>query len=189
MTCIVALKTTRGIYMGADRASVSLGEGMFETRVERNPKVFKKNNMLLGFCGSFYHLQKISNNFNPPEYLEEVTPFEYLISEFIPSLEEFIKNLPTPSVSIDKDDGPLLSTFILGFQGEIFIVNEDFSISSYVDKFESIGFGASYALGSLYSTQIVGMSPKERVNLALASSMQFSSAVKPPFDILYLKNS
>ena len=72
-------------------------------------------------------------------------------------------------------------SFILGYRGRSFTIENDFQIGECVCNFSSVGCGQDVALGAMYATQDIKLSPKERIKLALNAAEEFSLGVRGPF--------
>jgi len=64
MTCISAIAHNGKVYMGGDAAAVDDGN-LVSTRKE--PKVFIRNNYLIGYAGSFRFGKVVEHVFIPPK--------------------------------------------------------------------------------------------------------------------------
>lgn len=70
-------------------------------------------------------------------------------------------------------------TFLVGFRGRLFRVSGDFQVGESTSRYDAVGCGAAYALGSLAETE--GHGTTERVNRALRVAERFSAGVRAPF--------
>jgi ATP-dependent protease HslVU (ClpYQ) peptidase subunit len=76
------------------------------------------------------------------------------------------------------------SAFLIGFRGQLFTMQEDFSVIDWSSNIHAIGVGEEFALGSLITSQKLVKSPIKRIELALTAAAQFCPMVIPPFTIL-----
>ena len=164
MTCIVALSYKDKVYMGGDSSAVEENGGMISTRKE--PKVFIKNNYLLGYSGSFRFGKVVEHLFVPPR-------------PDLNNLEICEKSKVDPA---SEEDG---SEMLVGVGGRLFEFCNDWHLGEDRNNFNAIGAGTSFALGSLYSTRHK-RTPHARIKSALESAERFSSSVRGPFNILEL---
>jgi hypothetical protein len=74
--------------------------------------------------------------------------------------------------------------FLIVFRGEIYKIGCDFAVNHPHENYNAIGSGESFALGSLHSTEDTGLTPEERIKLALDAASKYNSYVAPPYEIL-----
>jgi len=68
-----------------------------------------------------------------------------------------------------------MCNFLVGYKGKLYEILIDFQMSE-IPEYEAIGSGASYALGSLYTTERANLSPRQRIALALRAACKFDSS-------------
>lgn len=175
MTCIVAVSDGRTVVMGGDSAAAEM-EGQFvSSRVE--PKVFIRNEYIIGYAGSFRFGKIVEHCFNVPD--PKYTDIDkFMNTTFVSELRQCCEENKIDNAE-DKDSGELL----IGLHGRIFELNGDWHIGEDMNNFNSIGSGSSFALGSLYSTGRY-KDNHARIKLALESAEKFSPYVRRPFKIL-----
>lgn len=184
MTCIVGLidKKTKTVYMGGDSAGV----GGLDIRSRKDPKVFIRGPFIIGFTSSFRMGQILmaDERFKIRAQKEEETNYHYMVSAFIPSVMDlFEKGGFLEEEKKVKTGG----TFLVGYKGELYSIEDDFQVAENNDDFNACGCGENYALASLYSTKKRKLSSAKRIYEALETAEYFSSAVRKPFNILKLK--
>lgn len=137
MTCIVGLVHNRKVTLGADSAGIA--EDLSLT-ARKDPKIFQRDDMIIGFAGSFRLGDLLHYVLDIPEY-EGGDVRGYIVREFVPALRKCMKKN-----KLKRDDmGPIL----IGFHGCLFGIEEDFQVGESRDNYMSIGCGAPYALGAL----------------------------------------
>lgn len=187
MTCIAAFvdKKTGKVVMGAER-------GVFDSEnhyVSPEPKILKKKigvynskpiYMIIGGAGDvkagniITHWQTGKLNYDPTLQ----TPHEFVIKVFIPALKKVF----------DKNDYKKQAEFefIIGFDGELFIINSDYSV--IIPPEYGVGCGSAHvpALGALFAmnTLKVKILPKKKMQLAIEAAIGISNTAKGPIDIL-----
>jgi len=72
-------------------------------------------------------------------------------------------------------------TFLVGVHGRLFTVEEDYPVVASTDGYAAVGCGSELALGALYATAGISLSPERRVMLALQAAERFSAGVRGPF--------
>ena len=180
MTCIVAVKHNKKIYMGGDRCLSDYESSFYMPTTD--PKIFKKDNMIIGYAGSVRMGKVIKYDFEPPK--SNVRNLDkYMNIDFINALRECLErnNLKFDSGNSERND---VADLIIGIRGRVFIVENDWQVTEHTYDYLSIGSGSPYALGSLHST--VNLPPNERVKKALEAADQFSITVCQPFDYIVL---
>jgi len=84
-----------------------------------------------------------------------------------------------------RDDGREQGgRFILGYEGRIYKVQEDYDLLEPEYNFTALGEGAQVALGALWALRDQKINPVHTVSRALWAASQFCAAVRPPFLIL-----
>lgn len=186
MTCIVAIKENDKIYIGADSAAIS----DTSISIRKDPKVFKNGKFIFGFSGSFRFGQLLRFSFKPPKH-EKKDDFEYLCTDFVKKLQSTLEKNGLGSEN-KRSEREVEGSAIIGYRGNIYMMDSDFQIAIPVDNFVAIGCGTDLALGSLHTTEsLLGLgeykklSSETRIKLALTAASTYSSGVLPPFIIEY----
>lgn len=180
MTCIVVLDDKDKILLGADSAAIE-GNSVFS---RSDSKIFKKNkNCYIGFAGSFRAGQLVQYAFNVPKQRPTMDDHEFLCTHFIKSLKSaFKKN----DFVVDDDDNSV--SFIVVYNKKIYEIDSDFQVGIPIQPYFSIGSGAEYAMGSLYtSNSLVGVKADTKVKTALEAASTYCTGVQPPFKIITIE--
>ena len=177
MTCIAVLRDEEYIYMAGERA-VSTSE---QIQYLSKPKVWKDGAYLLGYAG---HLSgpTLFHSFNPPQppkdlYGEDLDAFMY--KEFLKYTHNFydMHNVRTDGLDL-----------LIAVGDRIYEHStENLSLYAYDEPFNSIGSGAPYVMGSLFSTADFDLSANERIRLALETANKYSPSCGGKIDILKIK--
>lgn len=179
MTCIVAIAQNGTVYMGSDHAASDDKSGWVMSRKE--PKVFKVGQYGIAFTDSFRMGQILQYNWTPPKYTPTKTNFgldKFMRTKFIDSVKAAFKEHGFGDIGgTDEDTGGI---FIVGLEGRIFVVDEDFHVGENVVNYMAEGSGGMFALGALHATKHQ-KNPKMRLKLALEAASEFSMSVAPPF--------
>lgn len=182
MTCIVGLIDQGVAYFAADSFVGNVPEGYHthaSQTIRREPKIWVKDGIVFGGNGNTRMLQLLRYMHETPPYTHNYTKVEYLVKAFIPSFQECLsKNKCSP----EKLDGGIL----LSLEGELFTIQGHFGVCNTADDYETVGQGGDAPLGSLHTTGQLGLPPRQRLYLALASGQQSNCVVEPPF--MYLTN-
>ncbi len=174
MTCIVGLLDNGSVYMGADSAGVA----KLSLSVRADQKVFVKGDFVMGFTTSFRMGQLLRYNLKIPPCHKNIDLFEYMVTSFVESVRECLK---AGGFAETKDAKEKAGTFLVGYRGRIFCVEDDYQVAEQLLPFHAIGYGEDIALGVLFAN--TQLKPKERILQALEAAEQFSAGVRRPFVI------
>ena len=175
MTCVVAIAHNGKVYMGGDSAAVDEGNNLIGTRKE--PKVFVRDDYIIGYAGSFRFGKIVEHCPLPP--VPEVDNLDHFLNiSFVEAIRDAAESARLDQAS-DIDSSQLL----VGVRGRLFEFCEDWHLGEDRNNFNAIGSGSLIALGSLYSTGR-SKSPIARIKLALEASEALSPFVRRPFTIL-----
>jgi ATP-dependent protease HslVU (ClpYQ) peptidase subunit len=140
----------------------------------------------MGFTTSFRMGQILmaDERFKVRVQREKETDYEYMVSAFIPSIQDLFDK---GGFLEEKNKTKTGGTFLVGYKGNLYCIEDDFQVAELNDNFNVCGCGESYALGSLFSTKKTNMSSAERIYDALETAEYFSAGVRKPFIILKSK--
>jgi hypothetical protein len=180
MTCIVAIAQNVTVNMGSDHAASDYKSGWIVSRKE--PKCFKVGQYGVAFTDSFRMGQILQYAWTPPKYTPTKTNSgldKFMRTKFVDSIKTAFKEGGYGSIgsSSDEDTG---GVFIVGLEGRIFTIDEDFHVGENVVNYMAEGSGAFFALGALHATKNQ-KNPKVRIKAALEAASEFSMSVAPPF--------
>jgi len=175
MTAIVAIKHAGIVYMGGDSA----GTTDVAARVRVDPKVHKVGSTLIGYSGSFRSGQLLAHALAFP-----ARPAKMSVEKFMVTLVADAVRTCLQTGFQDKTEtvGPQL---LIGYQGRIFNLYEDYQIEEIVEGYNAIGSGADIAIGVLYATAGSKKTPVERIECALQAAEKFCNSVRGPFKIIH----
>ncbi len=179
MTCVAAIAQNGTVYMAADSAASEEKSGWIISR--KDPKVFKVGQYGVAFIDSFRMGQILQYKWNPPKYTPTKTNSgldKFMRTKFIDSVKDAFREQGFGNqVAGQEDEGGI---FLVGVEGKIFTVDEDFHVAEANFNYMAEGSGGAFALGALYATKNQ-KNPKMRLKLALEAASEFSMSVKPPF--------
>lgn len=179
MTCIVAIAQNGVVYMAADHAASDDKTGWILAR--KDPKVFKVGQYGIAFTDSFRMGQILQYGWKPPVYTPTKTNSgldKFIRTKFIDSVKDvFATNNFGVSTSGQDAEGGI---FIVGVQGRIFTVDEDFHVGENIVPYMAEGSGGAVALGALYATKNQ-KNPRLRLKAALEAATEFNMAVSAPY--------
>lgn len=184
MTCIAAVVGDDGtIHMGGDSAGVS-DDSNYSLGIGTEPKVWKANKMLFGACGSFRVSQVIRWQVHIPAYDPDTEILAYLTGPLMDSLRDELDVRGTLQAWLDDATEAIDGGLLIGMEGRVFEVYQDFGIGELVHGYGAIGCGGAIALGNLAATEGMDLKPKKRVQMALEAAERHSAGVRGPFHII-----
>jgi len=178
MTCIVAIKTPKKIYIGADSAGVSVSDLTIERRAD--PKIHKNERFIFGGAGSFRAIQLMSTLVLPKQKAGQ-TDFQFMCVDFVKAVQKLFEKNGFEGIN-KRSERSVEAEFIIGYNGELYVMSTDYQIAMLHQNYTAIGCGAGFALGSLHATQeMSSLKPRERLLKALTAADEFSAGVCQPF--------
>ncbi len=179
MTAIVGLVHDGGVYMGGDSAGVS----GWSLTVRADTKVFHNGPYLFGFTTSFRMGQLIHHAFDPPKptQISRRGLERFMSTVFIDALRTCLKDGGWARKENEREEG---GTFLVGVAGQLFVVQDDYQVGQAADGYAAVGCGDQIALGALYATAGMNMSPRTRIRVALQAAERFNAGVRSPFIFL-----
>jgi len=179
MTCIAAYLDTNGdIYMGGD----SIGVLDYTYLTVKEPKIFRRKNMVFGYTTSFRMGQILQYDIDIPAHHSELKTNEYLISVFIPKIISKFEETKFLKIEDNQTVGGL---FLIGYDKKIFLIEPTFSVLETESNYNSCGCGEDFARSAFWMMENKKVKPKDKVITALECASAHS-LVKPPFHILKL---
>jgi hypothetical protein len=171
MTCVIGLIHEGEIWMGYDSSSV----GGYDMRETKLCKAFTVDRFAIGYTDSFRMGQLLQYELKiPPQAGPD--DLEGMVTVFIPAVRRlFMDN----GFSIDNSGGIKSGHCMVGYNGRLFFIDDDFQVNEYSDEFSAIGHAAPYALGAMYSNSHIS-DPAERILDALNAACRFSASTVDP---------
>jgi hypothetical protein len=184
MTCIIGIGDAHRVWMGADSAGMNADTYYHRVRMDEKMFIVNQNQqkMLLGFSNSFRMGQLLRYSLKLPPKSEQQTDYQYMCTDFINAVRSCLDLGGFTRIECNNEIG---GTFLIGFNGVIYGIDNDFQVAIPSPNWESIGCGSYFAMGSLFTTQKV-QNQEKRVRVALEAAAFFSGGVLPPLHILSL---
>lgn len=179
MTCIAGLVDGGDVWIGGDSAGVGGNYALF---VRADEKVFRNGDFLFGFTSSFRMGQLLRYALAPPDHDPRVATDKYLCTTFMNAVRQCLKDGGYAEKRNDSETG---GTFLIGYKGGLYTVEDDYQVAKVSDGFTSVGCGFQLAIGSLHSTKQQAASA--RVQTALEAAERFCAGVRGPFKIECLR--
>ena len=181
MTVIVGLVIPdKGVFLGGD----SFGSDGFTGAAYVRPKVFKKDEFLIGVCGSYRLMQLLEFKLVIPDKTEKQSIDSYLYGDFVEAVRTCVKN----GGALQADSGVETlgrASFIFAFRGKLYEFQNDFSILEPKCGYTSTGSGIDHAQSSLYSTENTELLPEERIKRAIQCANNFVISVNDECTVLF----
>lgn len=179
MTCIVGATDHKGrLWFGGDAAAVDRQD---ITIIEES-KVWRNGAFLMGYCGSFRVGQVVRYLFNPPHHDVEVDAAEYMVGSFVCKLRKCLSKHGALTTEPDGSESINSTKLLIGYQGKVYYLDEDFLVAPMQHNLVAIGSGAAYAMGAGYGWD--GKHPRATVKRALEAASTYTASVSPPFTII-----
>jgi len=185
MTCIVGIEHKGNVFIGGDSAGTNARMDLF-TRADE--KVFSNGSMIFGFCGSYRMGQLLQYSFNPPAQSVAEDDFAYLCGPWMSSLIECLKS--NGCATVKDNEIAVGGDFLLGFNGVIYQIHEDFQVARRVEPYNACGCASDYAMGAMsLLIDEEGIPPEEKIIMVLEIAEKFSAGVRGPFVIKQLSEN
>ena len=169
MTCILAYVDKESVvHIAGDSAGTDVKR---HTRVDlSSKKIFRHGNMLMGYTTSFRMGQILENCLEPPERKEGLTDYQYLVKQFVPALKKLYTD-EGYMLATEKEGG----TFIIGWNGALYEIEDDFAVLPQSNCFTSCGSGTSQAKAAFMALLEHGVVDKIGAEAALRSVLDITS--------------
>lgn len=172
MTCIVGIVEGDKVLIGGD--SISAAGWSLMDRADK--KVFRNGPFVFGFTTSYRMGQLLQYAFNPPKRHVEQDVMAFMVTDFIATVRACLKDGGYAKKDSEVESG---GTFLVGYEGRLFKVSDDYQVGETTDGYTACGCGESFALGALYATE--GEPAADRINIALLAAEKNSGGVRGPF--------
>ena len=170
MTAIISVKTNNFAIHLSDR---QITNGVYNKLIEF-PKIFIKDNIVLGLSGESYGREILEYKWNAPERTNADTDVSYSF-KIIESLREFC-------INYDKDNSPLFTDFelLISYKSQTFKINENYTRISSMKNIVSVGCCSEFIHGSIL-TQLIdndmdNLSVEEIIEI-MSKSLKIASSV------------
>jgi hypothetical protein len=181
VTAIVAMRYEGTCWIGGDSAVVTPSGAITS---QPGAKVFTRGPYAFGVCGAARLAQLLRFGVeleDPPQSSGDL--HEFMCNRFIPAVQACFDTAGfSETVNGQKRGG----WFLVGVAGEVFEVCANYEVSRHPGPYVAIGSGASFALGSLYTTEAIQkpLDPVDRLELAMTAAAAHCPNVRPPFEIV-----
>lgn len=178
MTCIVGLLDKNKVYIGGD----TCGSNGYSYESCYHSKVFKVVDFIIGGTTSFRMLDLLEYSLKIPFITptDEANFDAFMRTSFVGAVRTCLKEGGYAKVSNSVESG---GTFLIAYKDKLYRMQDDFSIINRKD-YDAVGSGTYAAIGSLFTTKDLKMTPEARVTKALEAAESIMAGVKGPFNIL-----
>lgn len=122
-------------------------------------KVFSVGDLIFGICGSFRVMNVLQYQFTAPERGSTVDARTYMYKYVLEELKKLLNEKNVSEVKDNLHDGyPVL----IGYEGEIYLMQQDFSMIRHDMDFMTIGSGSETANGYLEASYSLKHMPHTR---------------------------
>lgn len=174
MTCIIGLIDNDGVWVGADKSSVS-GYTINSTRLA---KVFRKQDYVIAYTSSFRMGQLLQHMIELPSPPEEIN-VDFMVREFIEPIRKAFKDYGYSVIENNSETG---GSFIVGVKNSLFHVCADYQVNQYNDDFICDGCGRDYALAAMEA--LSWHEPETRIRKSIEITAKFCTNVLQDCNIL-----
>ncbi len=180
MTAIAGLVHGGKVWIGGDSAATN---AHWMQSIREDAKVFRVGEFLFGTSGSIRLKNILRYTFTAPTPLEGNACVAYLIRQFIPGLRAAYRE--AGALHADSGVEAMHGQMLIGWRGNLYGVESDFQVYKIANEmpFDAIGCGSELALGSLWTTQEMDLTPEVRLTWSLQAAERFSAGVRGPFVI------
>lgn len=178
MTLIVSLVRDGKIYMGAD-SSANCEETKSKQPIS-NPKAQRVGDMLIGCTGSQRVRDLLFHAFKPPT-MRGSDPDTYMRVDVAGRMSDLLVKH-----GAIKDEAPydMGGEVVVGFRGNLYYVDSDFSVVTNADPFVVAGSAANIALGIVAAlTDKTRMAPRKVIEYTMARCNRYCYEVSAPYNI------
>jgi hypothetical protein len=172
LTCIAGIAENGTVWLAGDSAGV----GGWDLTVRTDPKVFVNGQYVIGFTTSYRMGQLLRYAFSPPAP-EASDVHAFMCTAFVDALRTCLKDGGYATKDSEQEKG---GCFLVGVAGHLFRIDADYQIGEAADGFQAVGRGDQAARGALFATADSGMSPADRLTVAMNAAERFSAGVRLP---------
>lgn len=147
----------------------------------KNQEIAKENTyILIGTSGGVRPAQVV-RAMRAPDWPKGQSAYQYLIGPFVSAMRDALASAGQMGKSDTQIDEAEV-TMLVGIDGRLFIVWQDFSVTQPDDDYAAIGSGTDLALGALFA---VGgdADPVKRILVALRAAAAYSASCGGKLDI------
>jgi hypothetical protein len=176
VTCIVALETGRGVWMGADRAA----SDSFTTSSMGVPKIYRNGPALIADCGDFRTGQLLQYALKVPKLPQDADLDRWVAVDLTTAIRSAFRENGWKRRDHGVDEA---TNLLFAIRGRCYEIQSDYSFLRNESGEYAIGSGTYHSLGSLHTSR-GWAKPKDRVLAALEAAAEHVVSVAGPFDVV-----
>lgn len=142
MTTILGVQSKNGFTIAADSQVTADDRAYIHNSM---PKIVEVGDYVIAGAGNSRYCDVVLFGWEPPKY-DGTAEYKFIVSTFIPEL----KKVHEGTGYTLKDDDTF--SFLVGLNGRLFQVSEDYSVILTNTNVYGIGSGSSYAIGAYLAT-------------------------------------
>jgi len=175
MTCIIGLEQDGKVYVGADSF---VGEEWTRKEQAINPKIFKKNGMLIAGTGEARALQiaKYLVEFDEVEKFDE----QYVVENIAEKIRLKFKDIGYSEIKDNREKSA--THFLIAYKDKMFVISGGYALTRSKDGITCMGAGEEFAYGAMKALE--NLKPENRIKKSLEIASYYSNYVFPPFVIM-----
>lgn len=182
MSVIVGLIDGRTVWMGADSFTGNSNYAL----LTKHPKIVRRaipngGEMLIGISGG-HRPHNLLSNISLPERPQNMGTMDYLIDPFINAVRERFKQAGYQK-RVNEREGDTDAHLLIGYDGCLFSVWDDFDIVETRHSYMAIGSGMNMALAALHVTQDA-LDPEDRLLRVMQAVASLYPYALPPFHVV-----
>lgn len=180
MTAIAGFVASDGkVWIGGDSAGI----GGWDLVVREDAKVFRNGEFLFGFTSSFRMGQLLRYSLCPPIPTEGQDLYSFMVTTFVDAVRSCLKS---GGYAEREKEAEKAGTFLVGFRGRLFSVEQDYQVAEAKCKYAACGCGAQIVNGALFAIHEDDTTPEAKIKTALEAAEYHCAGVRAPFILEYL---
>lgn len=182
MTCIVGFSLKGKVYIGGDSAG---SNWTGELTVRKDPKVFKNGACIMGFTTSFRMGDLLHYSLVVPERHPDEDIDKWIRTTFVDAIRSCLKTGGYAGKTNETEAG---GTFLVGYEGRLFEIQDDYQVGESVDPYDAVGSGDAVAKGAMAAMIQLGSvgDPEQMIRIALGIAERNCRGVRAPFTVVTL---
>ena len=145
--------------------------------------------MVFGFTSSFRMGNILRYSLSIPDHPERLSDDEYMNTKFIDAVRKALKDHGYTRINNNEESG---GVFLVGYKECLYRIDCDFQVGVHALHYDAVGCGEDYAMGAFHSMEEIndyfdikeGITPKQRMEVALRAAVKFSAGVQEPFNFV-----
>ncbi len=147
-----------------------------EIWIQRDPKVFRRGDVLIGVCGTGRFEALMRYAVDVPRYRKGTDPAQWANIDLAYEIRKAHIN---DGYASEAGAFVIDAQALVGVAGELFVMEEDLCFWRMAEDYAAIGSGQGPARTSLHET--AKLQPRTRLKRALERAAKETTGVRPPF--------